>query len=62
MGRTLDVDTGIAGVPEVREDVITVVEKWESMRALDAHLKSPHMFRYREELRDLVAEVEYSGD
>ncbi len=57
-GPTVDVDTGIAGLPEVREDVVTVVEKWESAKALNAHLKSPHMLRYREAVKDLVAAVD----
>jgi quinol monooxygenase YgiN len=57
-GPTLEVNTGIAGVPEARQDVVIVVEKWESVSALDAHLKSPHMFRYREKVKDLVTEVE----
>jgi quinol monooxygenase YgiN len=57
-GPTVDVNTGIAGLPEVREDVVTVVEKWESAKALDAHLKSPDMLRYREAVKDLVVGVD----
>jgi quinol monooxygenase YgiN len=57
-GPTVDVDTGIAGLPEVRKDVVTVVEKWESTKALDAHLKSPHMLRYRDAVKEHVAAIE----
>jgi len=57
-GPTVDVDTGIAGLPAVREEVVTVVEKWESAEALDAHLKSAHMLRYREAVKELVAAVD----
>jgi quinol monooxygenase YgiN len=34
--------------------VVTIVEKWESVDALHAHLKSPHMLNYREKTKDLV--------
>ncbi len=57
-GPTVDVDTGILGLPEVRGDVVIVVEKWESVNSLDAHLKSPHMLRYREAVKDLVTAVD----
>jgi quinol monooxygenase YgiN len=57
-GPTIDVGTTIGGLPAARNDVVTVVEKWESIEALDAHLKSPHMLRYREAVKELVAGVE----
>jgi quinol monooxygenase YgiN len=57
-GPTIDVGTTISGLPAARNDVVTVVEKWESIEALDAHLKSPHMLRYREAVKELVAGVE----
>jgi quinol monooxygenase YgiN len=34
--------------------VITVVEKWESLQALRAHLQSPHMAQYRSRVKELV--------
>ncbi len=57
-GPTIDVDTNIDGLPAARGDVVTVVEKWDSVEALDAHLKAPHMLRYRERVKNLVASVE----
>ncbi len=33
---------------EVNADVVTIVEKWESVEALQAHLASPHMQTYKE--------------
>lgn len=30
-----------------RENVVTVVEKWESLAALEAHLNTPHMAEFR---------------
>lgn len=57
-GPTRDVQTGIAGLPGAREDVVTVVEKWESVAALDAHLKAPHMLTYREAVKDMVVDVD----
>ena len=36
------------------EFVGLVVEKWESLDALNAHLVAPHMGSYREQVKDLV--------
>lgn len=57
-GPTVDVKTGIAGIPGTRDDVVTVIEKWESVAALDAHLKAPHMLQYRDAVKDMVTSVE----
>lgn len=57
-GPTCDVETGIAGVPGAREDVVTVVEKWDDVPALAAHLNAPHMSTYREAVKDMVLDVD----
>ncbi|MBP1777462.1 MAG: hypothetical protein H6Q86_3472, partial [candidate division NC10 bacterium] len=38
----------------LRENVVTIVEKWESLQALHAHLVAPHMATYRERVKDYV--------
>jgi quinol monooxygenase YgiN len=53
-GPTIDVPTDIPAQPAPREDVVTVVEKWESLEVLKAHLVAPHMNEYRERVKDLV--------
>ncbi len=57
-GPTLDMETGIADLPACRDDVVTVIEKWENVPALQAHLASSHMARYREAVKDLIASVD----
>jgi quinol monooxygenase YgiN len=57
-GPTVDVASGVAAQPAVRDDVVVVVEKWESLPALTAHLAAPHMLTYRGKVKDLVAGVE----
>ena len=54
---TVDRDTDIAAQSDARPDTVTVVEKWESFAALEAHLVAPHMLEYRERVQDLVANV-----
>jgi quinol monooxygenase YgiN len=54
----VDVETGIGSQGELRGDVMVVVEKWESLDALKAHLKAPHMDAYREQVKDLVEAVD----
>ena len=36
------------------ENVVTIIEKWESLEALRAHLITPHMLAYREKVKDIV--------
>lgn len=52
-----DVDTGIAAQGGVRADTVTIVEAWESLDHLRAHLAAPHMQTYREKVKGLVAGV-----
>ncbi len=33
---------------------MTVVEKWEDIPSLEAHLMAPHMLEYRAKVKDLV--------
>jgi quinol monooxygenase YgiN len=50
----VDVDINISA-QQLNENVVTIVEKWESVAALQAHLIAPHMEAYRETVKDLVA-------
>jgi len=56
-GPALDARTDIRAQVPFRENVVTIVEKWESLAALKAHLAAPHMTQYREAVKDLVARV-----
>ncbi len=56
-GPAVDVASGSAAQPPVRENVVTVIEKWESLAALDAHSKAPHMDAYRPRVKDYVKSV-----
>lgn len=44
----VDLATGLPTQAPVRHDVLMVVEKWESLDALKAHLDAPHMVAFRE--------------
>ena len=57
-GTATDLATPIAAAAPARDDAVTVVEKWESVDALQAHLAAPHMLRHRERVKDIVADVE----
>ncbi len=39
------------------ENIVTVIEKWESLEALRDHLQAPHMLAYREKVKDIVEDV-----
>jgi quinol monooxygenase YgiN len=53
-GPTMDVKTEIKAQIPLRENVVTIVEKWESLVALQAHLVAPHMAEYRGKVKDFV--------
>ena len=57
-GATVDVETGIAVQPQARPDVVTIVEKWTSVDALEEHLSASHMLRYRERVKDIVSWID----
>jgi quinol monooxygenase YgiN len=52
-----DVATGMAVQGPARDDIVVVVEKWESVAALEAHLIAPHMMEYRPKVKDFVKKV-----
>jgi len=56
-GPTVDAKTDIKAQIPLRENVVTIVEKWEGLSALHAHLGAPHMATYREHTKDLVSRV-----
>jgi quinol monooxygenase YgiN len=56
-GPTLDAATDIAAQGPVRKDAVVIVEKWDSLAALKAHLNAPHMHEYRARVKDLVKHV-----
>ena len=39
------------------ENVVTIIEKWESLEALREHLNAPHMLAYKEKVKNIVEEV-----
>ena len=53
----IDTASGLAVQGPAREDIVVVVEKWESVAALEAHLIAPHMMEYRPKVKDFVKKV-----
>jgi quinol monooxygenase YgiN len=53
-GPTIEVATGLPPQRPLREDVVTIVEKWESVEHLKDHLAAPHMQEFRPRVKALV--------
>jgi quinol monooxygenase YgiN len=56
-GPAVDAATEIPAQTPLGPDTVSVIEKWESVAALEAHLAAPHMAAYRERVRDFVRSV-----
>jgi len=52
----VDLPTGLP-VQELNNNTVTIIEKWDSLEDLKAHLSSPHMLEYREHTKALVEKM-----
>ncbi len=55
---TLDLQTGLPP-QELNKNVVTIIEKWENLEDLQAHLLAPHMLEFKENVKDLVEKVSF---
>ncbi len=53
---TIDVPAGLPP-QELNNNVVTIIEKWDSLEDLQAHLSTPHMLAYKERVEDIVDKV-----
>lgn len=53
---TVDLETEVA-VQETEKNIVTVIEKWESLSHLKAHFTAPHMLDYKSKVEGLVETV-----
>ncbi len=53
-GPTVDAPSGLVRQIPLRDNVVTIVESWESLEDLQAHIVAPHMTGYRERVKGLV--------
>ncbi len=53
---TIDVSTGFPP-QELNPNGVTIIEKWDSLDDLMAHLSAPHMIEYKEITKDLVEKM-----
>ena len=56
-GAAVDVPTGIPVQNFLGETVVMIVEKWDSIDHLTAHLVAPHMTDYRVRIKSFVQGV-----
>jgi quinol monooxygenase YgiN len=53
---TIDYKTDIP-IQELDSNVVTVIEKWDSLAALLAHLESRHMVKYKLDVEYMVEDI-----
>ena len=56
-GPAIDFETNLPAQGGARPNVVTVLEKWESIEALEAHLVAPHMVDYRGRVKEMVIDT-----
>lgn len=56
-GAAIDEPTGMDVQQLTGDDTVMVIEKWESVAALEAHLAAPHMVAFREETAEMSTGV-----
>jgi len=54
---TQDYQTEIP-IQVMQTNTVTVIEKWESLPQMQAHLSAPHMLEYRSKVKGMVESVE----
>ena len=54
-GAAVDAENALKFQTKYGADTFLVVEKWESMDALQAHAAAPHMAAYAAKTRDMIA-------
>ncbi|MFN2436575.1 MAG: putative quinol monooxygenase [Desulfotignum sp.] len=52
----VDVPTGLPP-QDVDQNRVTVIEKWNTLADLTAHMSAPHMLDYREKTKNLVESI-----
>lgn len=52
----VDVPTGLTS-QDMDQHRVTVIEQWNSLADLTAHMSAPHMLDYREKTKNLVEDI-----
>ena len=53
---TIDIDADLSP-QNMDKNIVTVIEKWESLDALHDHLNSLHMMAYKKKVKDIVEDI-----
>ena len=56
-GPTVDVETTLTAQGPVRNNTVVILEKWQDIQSLEAHLIAAHMLEYRQRVKELVESV-----
>jgi quinol monooxygenase YgiN len=54
----IDLTTSLPNQKPMRDNVLTLIEKWEDLEALETHLMAPHMIEFRRATGHLRVNVE----
>jgi len=57
-GPAVDLETRLPAQGDLDPDRFVVLEKWDSLEALEDHLIAPHMIEYRSDVKGMIDRVE----
>jgi quinol monooxygenase YgiN len=57
-GPAIDAETDLSAQARVGADRVVIIEQWESVAALKAHMVAPHMLAYRPRVKEFVKGME----
>jgi len=52
----IDIDANLSS-QDLDENIVTIIEKWDSVSALRDHLVAPHMQEYRKKVENIVENI-----
>ena len=52
-----DVETSLPTATAPRDNLVVIVERWETLAHLEAHLIAPHMLEYRPKVKAMIDRV-----
>ena len=55
----IDAETGFPEQHKLGDDTVTIIERWQGLKALNKHNSAPHMNSFRQATKELVQSMQF---